>query len=157
VTLDFSIIVATYARPDELRACLQSLQNLDPDGPSHETVVVDDGSPQPVDTQALPGPLQLLRQPNAGAGAARNRGAQSACGRRLVFLDDDCRVPRDWLVNLDRACRAHPNAMIGGRTRNALEDNLYSAASQFLVDQLYSALNAGRARFFTANNLCVGS
>lgn len=49
------------------------------------------------------------------------------------------------------------DCMVGGRTFNALPENPYSAASQLLVDYLYTYYNADpeRAGFFTANNLAL--
>lgn len=55
-----------------------------------EIVVVDDGSPEPVLPKRTDD-LVLVRQPNAGPGNARNRGASLARGRYLAFLDADDR------------------------------------------------------------------
>jgi glycosyltransferase involved in cell wall biosynthesis len=58
---------------------------------NHEVIVVDDGSTD--DTEAVVRQygerVILIRQENAGAGAARNRGASAASGRLLAFLDAD--------------------------------------------------------------------
>jgi GT2 family glycosyltransferase len=50
-----------------------------------------------------------------------------------------------------------PDCLIGGRTVNALPDNIYSTASQQLIDYLYSYYNAigDRAEFFTSNNFAL--
>jgi GT2 family glycosyltransferase len=47
--------------------------------------------------------------------------------------------------------------MVGGRTMNQLQGNMYAAASQILVDYLYQyyAAAKGRASFYTSNNLAV--
>jgi glycosyltransferase involved in cell wall biosynthesis len=56
-----------------------------------ELVVVDDGStdatPQMVASRE--GPIKLVTQPNAGVGAARNRGIAEARGRLVAFCDAD--------------------------------------------------------------------
>jgi hypothetical protein len=61
--------------------------------PRTELLVVNDGSFEPADAilSALADryPLQLITQPNAGLGAARNLGARQARGRYVLFLDAD--------------------------------------------------------------------
>jgi glycosyltransferase involved in cell wall biosynthesis len=56
-----------------------------------EIIVVDDGSTD--DTAAIvenwSGPKRLIRQANAGAGAARNTGVRESSGTVLFFLDAD--------------------------------------------------------------------
>jgi cellulose synthase/poly-beta-1,6-N-acetylglucosamine synthase-like glycosyltransferase len=68
-----------------------------------EVVVVEDGSSQ-VSSETLsrfPG-ARLVRQPQGGPGAARNRGAALATGEILVFVDDDCEPKADWLGEMLR-------------------------------------------------------
>jgi GT2 family glycosyltransferase len=124
-------------------------------------LVVDDGSPMPLDRVVAPYDdrlnLTLLSQARAGPGAARNTGAARATGRFLAFTDDDCIVSPDWLRALAARFEAAPEHLVGGRIRNGLPDNPYSSANQLLMDYLYAYHNAdpARARFFTANNLAA--
>lgn len=148
-----SIIIPTYHRPERIAACLAALEHLN--YPTFEVIVVDDGSPVPVQSGPRPYPLQILRQPNAGPAAARNRGAAAAQGELLAFLDDDCRPHPGWLTALTAAWQK--GALVGGATRNACPQNPYSTFNQQLLD---SARNWFRQHsspldFLPSNNLLV--
>ncbi|MFQ5938329.1 MAG: glycosyltransferase [Acidiferrobacterales bacterium] len=157
----FSIIVPTYKRPAQLANCLESLACLNYPRDCFEVIVVDDGSdvsPEAVVTRFRKRvDVTLLIQPEAGPAMARNTGAARAKGEVLAFTDDDCTPAHNWLQNLAIRFAASPDSAIGGRTVNALPDNLYSTASQLLVDYLYGTYNCdpNRARFFTSNNLAL--
>lgn len=60
-----------------------------------EILVIDDGSTDNTReaVQAIQGPIRYVRQENAGASAARNRGIQEAKGDFIAFLDSD----DEWL------------------------------------------------------------
>jgi GT2 family glycosyltransferase len=161
-TPGISLIIPTYNRPDRLSECLEALCALKP--ASFEVLIVDDGSVPPVESVVtrFAGrlPVRYFRQDNAGPASARNTGAAQARGRILVFTDDDCRPEADWLNELTAAVEAAPDALVGGRTRNALTGNIHSEASQDLVSFLYDhALAAPEGfDFFTSNNMaCLKS
>jgi len=60
--------------------------------------------------------------------AILNGACRAATGSVLVFADDDCVFPADWLLKLEQALRAHPGAaMLGG------VDRLPRGASSFAV------------------------
>ena len=155
-----SIVVPTYRRPDSLRALLRGLSVQSFEG-AFEVVVVDDdggGLQQVVEPFQTHLNLKLLSQPNSGPAQARNLGARHATGLRLVFLDDDCVPEAHCLQRIAEAHDEYPDAAIGGLTRNLLTDNIYSSASQLLLDFLYGHFQeeGPRAdRFFTTNNLSV--
>lgn len=157
----FSIIVPTYDRPEKLTACLQSCAKLDYPRDRFQVIVVNDSTEISLETTIAPFQNQLnlvlLSQPNSGPATARNTGAFVAAGKFLVFTDDDCTVAPDWLQILEIQFAKTPDCLIGGRTINALPDNIYSTASQQLIDYLYSYYNAiaDRAQFFTSNNFAL--
>lgn len=159
--LNFSIIIPTYNRPERLQKCLQSLAQLNYSRDRFEVIVVDDGSQTPLDSVVAPLQnqikIKLLRQDNAGPATARNNGAKVAQGDFLAFTDDDCQPLPNWLDQFAISLATAPTAMIGGKTINALTDNLFSTASQELIDYLYEYYNPakGKAAFFASNNIAL--
>jgi len=101
--------------------------------------------------------LTVLAARHAGPAAARNLGAAHARGERLAFTDDDCAPAPGWLRALEARAMAAPGAMLGGRTLNALPDNLCSSLSQLVLEVVYAHYNSDpdNARFFASNNLAV--
>lgn len=156
-----SVIVPTYSRPAALRQCLAALAAQDYPQERFEVIVVDDGSDPPVDGTVSENhdalQLSLLRQSNAGPGAARNRGAAAASGSLLAFTDDDCRPEPDWLCAFVRRHTQAPADLLGGRVLNYDPDNIYAEASQLILDGAYRfyAAHPGPGRFFASNNLAV--
>ncbi len=160
----FSIVVPTYNRPKQLERCLTALTQLDYPDDRVEIIIVDDGSNTPLDSTVAPFQTSadiaknifLLRQTNAGPAAARNVGVQQAKGDYIAFTDDDCMPSSDWLRQFAEALQRNPAAMLGGRTLNALPKNLFSSASQALIDYLYSYYDAAdQGVFFASNNIAM--
>lgn len=154
-----SVVIPTYGRPRQLRECLEALaaQTLPHD--AFEVVVVDDGSPQEIDSIGadFAGRLhvRIIRQKNAGPAAARNRGAEEAAGELIAFTDDDCLPSPAWLENLMAGDRDRPGGLVGGSTENGLRDEVFSEASQWIIDMVYDHFNGDKndAYFFTSNNM----
>ncbi len=87
-----SVIVPVYNAQSHLRQCLDSItgQTLR----EIEIFCVDDGSTDGSaqileEYRGRDSRLHVIRQENAGAGAARNRGLAEASGEYLSFLDAD--------------------------------------------------------------------
>jgi GT2 family glycosyltransferase len=157
----FSVIIPTYDRPEAVRRCLLALERLEYPKDRFEVVVVDDGGATPLDA-VVDGvrndvDVTLLRQANAGPAAARNVGGRRAGGQYLVFTDDDCEPDAGWLDALARRFELEPDVMVGGRTVNALRDNVYSEASQAILDLVYRHYNRDplNAHFVASNNLAL--
>lgn len=156
----FSVVIPTYNRPQQLTSCLAALAKQDYPTDKYQIVVVDDGSRTPlnsiVDTDKNQINITLIRQQNAGPAAARNTGVQHAIGDYIAFTDDDCMPDAAWLRQFAVALHTSPDAMVGGHTVNALPQNLYSSASQALIDYLYSYYgSATQGIFFASNNIAM--
>lgn len=157
----FSIVVPTFNRPQSLARLLKGLARLDYPCSLMEVVVVDDGgrlqTSRMLTDPVPPFNVRLLTQDHAGPAAARNQGALEAKGTLLAFIDDDCVPHRLWLRHLADGLARHPGSACGGRVVNAVTGNLFSEASQMVVDCLYQHLNIpeGEAGFLASNNLAM--
>jgi GT2 family glycosyltransferase len=156
----FSIIIPTWNRPSELRACLSALERLDYPESRFEVIVVDDGSEPALnatDFDGLGARVTWLCQSNAGPAAARNAGAHKAQGEYLAFIDDDCIPAPGWLNGFARSFQQAPRALLGGCTTNGLPGNIYATASQVIVDaaRAYFIATHSKLQFFASNNLAL--
>ncbi|MGB3189448.1 MAG: glycosyltransferase [Limnoraphis sp.] len=159
----FSIVIPTYNRPERLKNCLQSITNLNYSRDRFEVIIIDDGSSMSLEPVVTPFHQQIeitfITQPNAGPASARNTGAAKARGKFIVFTDDDCQPKPNWLNSLESQFTLTPDSLLGGKTLNALPENLYSTASQLLIDYLYEYYNADckQASFFASNNFALST
>ena len=113
---EFSVVIPTYQRRDVLIRTLNALAKLLTPGRCELIVVVDgstDGSAETARAVSLPFPVMVIEQPNAGAAAARNRGAAAAQGEFLLFLDDDMQAAPELLVEHGKVLRAGADAVVG--------------------------------------------
>ncbi|MCY2961316.1 MAG: glycosyltransferase family 2 protein [Planctomycetota bacterium] len=108
--LQISVVVPTYGRSEILKTLLAALdaQTLAKD--HFELVVVDDGTVPPIeiDTGAYGYPITLLRQPNAGPGAARNLAFEHVRSPLVLILNDDAVPAPDLLAGHVEAHRKVP-------------------------------------------------
>lgn len=111
-------MIPTYGRRDSLVRLVTQLLKQDTRNFTYEVILVDDGSPEPVE-QVLQGllptamiPLRCIRKANGGPASARNFGAGCAAGSLLVFIDDDMSVRPDFLLAHVETQRAHGPALV---------------------------------------------
>jgi mycofactocin glycosyltransferase len=134
-----SIIIPVYNRPDELEACLASLQQLDYPPGRVEVIVVDDASWDHTAAMARRFDVRLIIQPhNMGQSAARNTGAAAARGEILAFLDSDCVAEPGWLSELVPYFQDSRVALVGGYVAACYDEKLMDR-----YEQVCSALNMG--------------
>lgn len=118
--MKYSIVIATYNRSADLRATLDSLSRLRPDGP-WEAIVVDnnstDGTRDVVEQAARTFPVacRYLVEPHQGRSPALNAGIRAARGSIIATTDDDVRVPPDWLTRAGEGLARMECGYVGGR------------------------------------------
>ena len=87
--MQISTVIPAYNRADLIGETLRSI--VSQSHPPMEVIVVDDGSTDgtPDVVESFGSPVRLVRQANAGAGAARNAGFALARGEAIHFMDSD--------------------------------------------------------------------
>ncbi len=150
--LHASVVIANYNRPELVRRLLEDLSTQSVPASTYEVVVVDDGSLVDVRTvlspSEFPFALTVHRQANAGAAKARQKGAELAKGKVVVFLDDDMRVGRDFLTG-HLSLHDEPDTVVLGQLRPDADIAKMPLFEKFFARQLEKkadALLAGNAK-----------
>jgi glycosyltransferase involved in cell wall biosynthesis len=107
--MDLTIIIPTYNRNHTVAECVQRLRHNDA-----EIIVVDDGSPRPVQLQNV----RILRHDrNRGRGSAVNTGLRAASYDRVLIIDDDIFAAPDMVQRLatEFSHRSHSRLALTGR------------------------------------------
>lgn len=120
---EISVCVPSHDRPLRLRWLLNALaeQTLDP--ARWEVVVAHDSSGPETEELLRSHPLArdgVLRHlsfaPGPGPAQKRNAAWRAARAPVVLFTDDDCRPPADWVERALAAVTAHPGAIVQGAT-----------------------------------------
>lgn len=135
-----SVLVSTRNRPDQILECVQSV--LTNDDASFELIVVDqsDGDDSRAALGALidAGQVRYFSTPTRGLSRSRNVGLSHARGELLVFTDDDCRVPRDWVSGMRALFEADPAlGMAFGAVGLRPEDRAIGYAAEFAPEAVH--------------------
>lgn len=107
-----SVVIPMYNSAGTLEACLAALESQTLPRCAFEILVVDNNSTDgSTEIARRFQQVRLLREPEQGAYAARNRALAAARGSVLVFTDPDCIPDPDWLEQIDERMQ-DPEAMI---------------------------------------------
>ncbi len=149
-SFELSIVTPTHGRKALLQDMLASLrqQTLGPE--RFEVVVVIDGdtdsTAEMLSCVTFPYKLRHQTQGQSGPAAARNRGAQLAEGRVLLFLDDDLIVRPECLEEHLRFHRLGSDAVVIGRLLAARGDKKpgWSVWEERVLEKHYAKMAVGR-------------
>ena len=150
--MKLTIAICTWNRDASLKQALASIHNATP--PQHsswEIIVVNNNCKDRTDAVANQFreslPIVLVHEPKPGLSNARNTAIDAASGDFIIWMDDDVRVSRDWIVEYERAFAAWPEASIfGGGISPLFEDGapLWLRRALPYVDAAFAIRDAGR-------------
>ena len=146
-----SVVIPHLNQPEMLARCLASLTAGQ--RRADEIIVVDNGSttlPAAV-CAAHPG-VQLLQEPSAGPGPARNRGVAASTGDILAFVDADCLAAPDWLAAAEAAMTEPAATILGGDVRIA-----YADPARLTMLEAYESIYAYRMDRYIAREGFTGT
>jgi GT2 family glycosyltransferase len=121
---EIAVAVPSHERPLRLRWLLNSLEEQTLPRERWEVVVGHDSGPETRELLrthplARDGTLREAYVPpgTGGSGDHRNLAWRGATAPIVAFVDDDCRVPPDFVANALEAARRHPGAVVQGSTQ----------------------------------------
>ena len=163
-SVDFTLLVCTYNRARDLEELLETALSQETGGEfSYEVVVVDNNSTDHTRsvvssfTTRYGDRLRYLFEARQGKSYALNTGLTAMHGQYYAIVDDDFVLPSDWLREIARAFRRHPDAaFVSGKVLPRWE----AAPPAWLTRQHWSALalaDYGEVEFRAdaARDLCL--
>lgn len=143
--IQISIVIAVYERQEELTELLQSL-TLQTHS-DFEIVVVDDGSPNPLESVVHSFSKQLnihyYYKENSGPAQSRNYGMKKANGNYFIFLDSDTIAPKNYIEIVLRELNKHYVDAFGGPDE---ADESFSDLQKAISFSMTSFLTTGGIR-----------
>jgi glycosyltransferase involved in cell wall biosynthesis len=112
-----SVILCTHKNPELLNDVLKDLDNQTFKNDMYEIIAVDNNSQGETKNVISKYPkVKYILEKNIGLSYARNRGLREARGEVVAFTDDDTRIESNWLEELLKVYREHPEAwVVGGK------------------------------------------
>jgi glycosyltransferase involved in cell wall biosynthesis len=152
----FSVVVPAYNEAAYLGRALDSLRHQDYDG-AYEIIVVDNNSTDDTAAIAARYGVRVVREPQQGVCAARQRGADCASGEIIISTDADTTQPRDWLRTIDARFAASDRIVAVAGPCRYLNPSWWAKAYPTLLFGLVGAIYVltGFVFYVSATNIAV--
>ena len=110
----FSVVIPTFERPEDLKRCIESLnEENQPECPSYEIIVTDDSNSDKCRIVALNSEVVSWGiGKRIGPAGNRNAGVARAKGKWIIFIDDDCIAQKDYIAAYADAINRNPNIYV---------------------------------------------
>jgi GT2 family glycosyltransferase len=157
-----SVVFATYNRQDSAARLLTQLAAQQLAADDFEVVVVDDGSredpTQLLRAVPMPCKVTIIRQPNAGAAAARDRGINEARGHIIVIVDDDMQVEPGFLSAHLAYHERHARCVVLGHIKPdpSMSMPLFSRYHSEMLARFVAAARNGKLQI-RGTQVCTGN
>lgn len=119
--IQLTVIICTHNRREYIADCLHSLSKQTIDFDNYQVLVIDNASGD--DTYGfvtgylsqynLPN-FTIIKEPEVGLSNARNRGLAETQSDYIAFIDDDARVPENWIETALQIITEHQPDIFGG-------------------------------------------
>lgn len=116
-----SIVIPARNEEDIIDKCLKAINNQN--YPHFEIIVVDNGSSDQTAHRASLSGAKVIHENIPGRGRARNKGYMSSNAEWIAFVDADCVVERDWLLNLIQCGMLSSSSVLQGPIIPQAENN----------------------------------
>lgn len=155
------VVIITRNRPVQIKQCLNSLINqiLKPD----ELIIIDSSATNDTRTVVLAFKKKVQfkivyeKIPHISISYSRNMGLKKAKSEIIVFTDDDCQVPNNWIKEIVKSHKQFKKAcIIGGKVINHNKKNYWAViSSNLLAAYLKFPGKIHEEIHLTANNLSM--
>jgi glucosyl-dolichyl phosphate glucuronosyltransferase len=114
-----SIVICTFNRANILLDALMSVFEQELEESKYEVIVVDNNSSDNTkeiinEYKDKYNTLNYVIELNQGLSNARNRGWKEAKGIYTAYIDDDCKLPDNWLLNAEKLINKYTPGVFGG-------------------------------------------
>jgi len=150
-----SIIIPAFNESEHIERTIQSLRDCNYPKECYEVIVVDNGSSDNTYEISLNAADKSLKLEEGNVGAVRNFGAQNSKGDILAFIDADCVVGSNWLLNIKNITKEKTNSIFGGTCTLPNEKNwiekywLLGGANKRQRDLVGASIAIERTLFFS--------
>ena len=152
-----SVVICTYNRGKLLADALSTVCNQTLDPSVYEVIVVDNNSTDNTN-EVVKGyrrrftNVSYCIEPHQGLSRARNRGWREAKGEYVAYIDDDCKVPEQWLTVAKKIIEQISPDVFGGPYFS-----FYNTPKPHWFKDSYGSREHGKeARFLTDNEYLSG-
>lgn len=143
-----SVIIPVFNGEKTIKRCLESV--FQSENSNFEVIVVDDSSTDHSVSIACQFPCRVMRmEKNAGAAAARNKGAEVSTGELLFFLDADIIIEKNTLKQVIETfhCRPDISALFCSYQKQTFPTNFFSTYKNLVHHYTHQTARADAATF----------